>query len=39
LLTGVLVLWLVFFLLGRALLSMPASFHEGTLWGSAGADR
>ncbi len=39
LLAGVLVLWLVFFLLGRALLTLPSSFHEGTVWGTAGADR
>lgn len=38
-LTGVLILWLAFFLLGRALLTLPSSFHEGTLWGPAGADR
>jgi len=29
---GVLVAWLVFHTLGQLLLSMPASFHEGTLW-------
>jgi hypothetical protein len=39
LLTGVLVLWLAFFLMGRALLNLPSSFHEGTLWSPAGADR
>ena len=39
LLTGVLVLWLAFFLMGRALLNLPSSFHEGTLWSPAEADR
>lgn len=39
LLTGLLVLWLAFFLMGRALLNLPSSFHEGTLWGAPGADR
>ncbi len=39
LLAGVLVLWLVFFLLGRALLTLPSSFHEGTIWDTIGADR
>jgi hypothetical protein len=39
LLIGVLVLWLAFFLLGRALLALPSSFHEGTLWSRAGAHR
>lgn len=38
-LAGVLVLWLVFFLVGRALLLVPSSFHDGSLWGSAEADR
>jgi hypothetical protein len=27
-----LLLWLVFYGLGRTLLRLPASFHEGTLW-------
>lgn len=35
LLAGVLLLWVVFFLLGQALLRLPSSFHEGTLWGAA----
>lgn len=29
---GVIITWLVFFYLGRILLSIPASFHEGTIW-------
>lgn len=31
-LLGVLIVWLFFYCLGRALLSLPADFHEGTLW-------
>lgn len=29
---GVLLLWLVFYYLGKALLLVPTSFHEGTFW-------
>lgn len=29
---GVITVWLVFYLLGRLLVSLPDSFHEGTLW-------
>ena len=29
---GVLTGWLFFFCVGRALLAVPASFHEGTVW-------
>ena len=29
---GFLALWLAFFLVGQALLRVPTSFHEGTLW-------
>lgn len=32
LLLGVLVAWLFFYYAGRILLSLPDSFHEGTLW-------
>ncbi len=31
-LSGFLLLWLVFYYLGHALLSLPASVHEGTVW-------
>jgi hypothetical protein len=31
---GILIAWFFFFLIGEALLKMPASFHEGTLWQS-----
>jgi hypothetical protein len=26
------ILWMIFYYLGQALLSLPSSFHEGTLW-------
>lgn len=29
---GVLIAWFFFFLIGEALVSLPDSFHEGTLW-------
>ena len=29
---GLLILWLVFYFLGSVLLSLPASFHDVTLW-------
>ena len=29
---GVFVLWLFFYLLGQTLLSIDASYHEGTVW-------
>lgn len=29
---GVIVLWLCFYYLGQVLLSLPTSFHEGTVW-------
>jgi len=32
LVTGVLVLWLFFYFLGQALLSIPTSFHDGSVW-------
>ncbi len=31
-LSGFLLLWLVFYYIGHALLSLPASVHEGTVW-------
>jgi len=31
-LSGFLLLWLVFFYIGHALLSLPSSIHEGTVW-------
>ena len=33
-LAGVYCLWLAFYYLGRALLSIPSSFHEGSVWKS-----
>lgn len=29
---GVLILWLCFYVLGRGLLALPSSFHEGAVW-------
>lgn len=29
---GFLVLWLLFFTIGRTLLRIPSSFHDGSLW-------
>jgi len=31
-LAGVIGLWISFYALGRILLGLPSSFHEGTLW-------
>lgn len=31
-LAGLCLVWLVFYFLGQTLVSMPDSFHEGTLW-------
>ncbi len=35
---GVLLAWFFFYLLGESLLSLPASFHEGTLWRSTSSE-
>ena len=32
-LLGTFFLWLLFYYLGRILMSVPDSFHEGTIWG------
>jgi hypothetical protein len=29
---GVTLAWLMFYLVGRVLLTLPSAFHEGTLW-------
>jgi hypothetical protein len=31
-LAGLLAAWFFFYLIGESLLSLPSSFHEGTLW-------
>lgn len=31
-LAGILTVWLFFYFIGRGLLALPSSFHEGTLW-------
>jgi hypothetical protein len=30
--SGLVVVWLFFYLLGQSLLALPSSFHEGTVW-------
>ena len=32
---GLLICWVFFYQLGRVLLALPSSFHEGTLWTQA----
>jgi hypothetical protein len=32
LLAGLILAWFFFYLIGQGLLSLPSSFHEGTLW-------
>jgi len=39
LMSGLLAAWLFFYLLGNALLSIPASFHEGALWQRSWLDK
>ncbi len=34
-LMGLLAIWLFFYLIGSALVAIPAAFHEGTLWQSS----
>lgn len=29
---GLMIVWVFFMLIGRGLLALPSSFHEGTLW-------
>ena len=29
---AILILWIFFFMMGRSLLALPDSFHEGTIW-------
>lgn len=31
-LAGIVIIWLFFYLIGSTLISIPAAFHEGTLW-------
>jgi hypothetical protein len=38
-LAGLVVAWFFFYLVGEALLALPASFHEGTLWQADSADK
>lgn len=39
LLLGLVAAWLFFYLIGNALLSIPASFHEGQLWHQSWLDK
>lgn len=39
LVAGILVAWLFFYLMGRTLLLIPTSFHDGTVWESPGDER
>lgn len=32
---GILILWMFFYFIGQILVSIPSSFHEGTVWKSA----
>jgi hypothetical protein len=36
---SLLLLWLFFYLAGEGLLSLPSSFHEGTLWRASWLDK
>lgn len=36
---GIVVLWLLFFFVGRSLLMLPTSFHDGALWRELGGER
>jgi len=36
---GVLLIWIVFYLFGSALVAIPSSFHEGTLWKSLSSQK
>lgn len=33
---GALVIWLIFYIVGDLLLSIPSTFHEGTVWKNTG---
>jgi hypothetical protein len=36
---GFFVAWMFFYFMGRTLLSIPTSFHEGTLWADTSDDK
>ncbi len=36
---GIVVVWFFFYLVGEALLALPNSFHEGTVWQAGWFDR
>jgi len=35
---GIILLWIVFYYLGQILISLPSSFHEGTIWSNSGME-
>jgi uncharacterized paraquat-inducible protein A len=37
-LLGFLILWVTFYYMAQALLSLPTAFHEGTVWEDAGLE-
>lgn len=37
-LLGLFLCWVFFYYLGRALLALPSTFHEGTVWQAGSAD-
>jgi hypothetical protein len=36
---AVALIWFFFFLIGRGLLAIPSSFHEGTIWKTFGSEQ
>lgn len=38
-LLGLIMAWFFFYLVGETLISLPSSFHEGTLWQIGGGDQ
>jgi hypothetical protein len=37
--TGIVIAWFFFFLIGQSLANMPDSFHDGTIWQVPWIDR
>jgi hypothetical protein len=35
LIAGIILLWVVFYYFGQILISLPSSFHEGTIWSNS----
>ncbi|MCP4691756.1 MAG: rhomboid family protein [Desulfobacterales bacterium] len=34
--TGIMLMWLFFYLMGQVLLSIPSSYHDGSIWETMG---